>query len=436
MKMNTRWTQYLFALQKSFQKRSRIEFLQPDGSVAFALDNRFKRGYNTRYDTRAFIQDGNLSVNLKNGQRRNASITLSNLDGAFDYAVNRLWFGQQIRLSMGLVLPDGTDFYLPQGVFYILNPQNIFNPNGRTASFELSDKWCYLDGTLFGTLDAALVISKNRYDDNIFKAIASILKFSRFDLDITETDAARIVDAVNPVFPSFYNGKTYTTSNGITVPMTAFPYDVTVDSENGTLADAILEMNTFIAGLIGYDPTGTLRIEPSQDDISDADKPVLWAFSPENPTFLGLSESVKNTEIYNDIIVIGEGAEDSSVWGRASNFDPRSDTNINMIGRKTYKEKNAEFWNPIQCEDIAKYFLKTKTVLQKAISIRSSQMFHLMENRLISVKRTDKKGSPIERHIIQSFSLPIGETGEMTINATSVNDFPIISTTSSKGGTS
>ena len=95
-----RYYQYLSALTKEFKKLAKIEFLQPDNSVAFSLDNNYKRGYRAKFDTRAFIQDGSLNVSLQNGKRRSASITLSNLDGAFDYAINKIWFGQRVRLSM------------------------------------------------------------------------------------------------------------------------------------------------------------------------------------------------------------------------------------------------------------------------------------------------------------------------------------------------
>jgi hypothetical protein len=44
---------------------------------------------------------------------------------------------------------------------------------------------------------------------------------------------------------------------------------------------------------------------------------------------------------------------------------------------------------------------------------------------LVVIRRLDKAGSPFERHLINGFSIPLGQTGEMTINATSVSDFPI-----------
>ena len=56
-------------------------------------------------------------------------------------------------------------------------------------------------------------------------------------------------------------------------------------------------------------------------------------------------------------------------------------------------------------------------------------MFHLVENNLVVIRRIDKEGKPFERHLINGFSIPLGQTGEMTINATSVSDFPIATVT-------
>lgn len=427
-----RYAEYLKTVEAgNFKKLARLEFLQPDGSVAFALDESYKRGYMKGRDSRAFIQEGALNVSLQNGMRRQASVTLSNLDGAFDYNINKLWFGQRIRLSMGVELSDGYEFYLPQGVFYLKNPQNVFSPGARTAQLSLVDKWAYLDGSLFGTLEGTYQVDVGA---DAFEAMAAVLKLSKFTLGTTLNREA-MIDPATPVFTTYYNGKTYLAADSdgsITqnIPMRQVPFTI---SENGgsTLGALILSLNKVVCGMIGYDETGAFRVEPSQDDINDADKPVIWAFTPENSGFLGLTETVKNTDVYNDVIVCGQGLTGTAVYGRATNFDASSDTNVNLIGKKTYREERAEYFNSEQCVSLASWYLKRKTILQKSVSISSGQLFHLVENRLVSVKRTDKAGEPVEKHIIESFSLPIGQTGAMTINCTSVNDYPVITTTSS-----
>lgn len=432
MNGENKYLQYLKAVAKPFKKLTKLEFLQPDNSVAFTLGNiHAARGYMTKYDTRAFIQGGTLNVASNNGQRRNVTVSLSNLDKAFEYAINKIWFGQKLRLSMGLVLPDGTDFYLPQGVFYIKNPQNIYQPGNKQVTFPLVDKWAMLDGTLGGKLTNTFKISSK--DENglrvkVFTAMRSLLRLSKYN-QLETDDLMQMIDNVLPVFTNYYEGKEYDykQSDGSileNISVTDLPYDI-VENVGGTIANLILALNKTFVGICGYNATGAFQVDPSQEDITDNEKAVLWDFSTDNKMFGGFTETIKNTEVYNDVLITGEGMGGGEVWGRATNFDPRSETNVYMVGLKTFYENRAEYWNATQCADLAEWYLKRKSVLQKSITITCSQMFHLIENNLITIRRMDKEGAPVERHLINSFSIPLSETGAMTINATSVNDFPI-----------
>lgn len=405
---------YFKMLRKPFTKLCRLRFLQPDGSTAFALDNN---PLNRR--SGAFLQEGSISVNLQNGQRRTASVTLSNLDAAFDYSVNKIWFGQQIALDEGLILSDGTEYYLPQGVFYISEPQEMFQPNLRTITYPLVDKWSYLDGTLFGRLEGTYEVPVGT---NIFAPVQAILKLDRGN--------GTKIDNVTPVFTDYYNGKTQTLPDGSTASLVESPYTLRVDSDDGTYADVILGLSEMVNGLVGYDQSGALRIDPSQDDVLDTQKPVLWRFSTQEAQLLGATYTVKNTEVYNDYIVLGEQtSEYAQAAGRAQNLDPSSDTNVYLIGRKTYRETATGYYTETQCKDLAGWKLKRTAVLQKAVSISCTQMFHIVENNLVEITRTDKQGSPTERHLIQGFTRPLTSTGEMTISAVSVADFPIATIT-------
>lgn len=368
-----------------------------------------------------------MNVSLNNGLRRTASITISNIDDAFDFSVNKIWFGNKVRLSMGVLLPDGTEFYLPQGVFYFKNPKSIHNPSSRQMTYQLVDKWSYLDGSLFGKIPYSYQINSGT---NIFSEITKLLQLSRLDLKSNVTDPSLMIDNITPVFTNYYNSlpnyqHSYVKPNGETVTesipriLTAYSSTLPVGS---SLAEIAIELNNSLVAWIGYDQTGALRIDASQLDIMDSDKPLLYSFTPNNSTFLGTSTATKDNEVYNDILVSGGGLSDIPVWGRVTNIDPASDTNVNMIGCKTFVEEKSEYVSTEQCLSRAKWLLKRKTIVQKSVSIESGQMFHLMENGLISIERIDKPGSPVEKHLIQSFSLPIGETGSMTINATSVNE--------------
>lgn len=406
---------YLAALRYPFYKLCRLRFLQSDGSTAFSLDNNPK---NRR--SGAFIADGSISANLQNGKRRNATVTLSNLDSSFDYNVNTVWFGTEIAIDEGLVLPDGSEYYIQQGVFAIENPTEAVEPANRTATYNLVDKWSYLDGTLFGNLESTYEVPVGT---NIFQPIEAILALDRGN--------GQPVDGVTPIFTEYYNSKTQALPDGSTANLIDSPYTLRIDSDNGTYADVLLGLAAMVNAWIGYDQTGALRIDPSQDDILDTNKPILWQFSMDEATFLGANYTVRNVDVYNDYIVLGELLDDNSQpAGRATNLDPRSDTNVQTIGRKTFRMSAPGFATDKQCQDLAVWKLKRSTSLQKAITISCSQLFHIEENGLVTIVRTDKPGSPVERHLVMGFTRPLTSNGEMQINAVSVQDFVTATVTS------
>lgn len=411
----TNWPEYEKLIRAgNFIKLCRLRFLNPDGSTAFVLDND---PMNRR--SGAFIASGTLNVNLQNGTRRTADLTVDNRDAEFDYNYNKVWFGTEAALDMGVVLPDGTEFYLPQGVFRIVSPTENVSPEGNTAHFELTDKWAGIDGTLNGVLEASYVVSEGT---NIFSPIATVLLQDRGD--------GQPYDGTAPVFTEYYNGKTQTLQDGSTAALTDAPFELIVDSDDGTVADLVLGLANMVNAWVGYDQSGTLRIDPSQDDIDDSDKPVLWRFSLDESQVTALAYESKIADVVNDYIVVGAMSDSYVQAGaRAQNFDPMSDTNINLIGRRTKRESRAEFATNTICSDYAVWMAKRAAALHKAVTISCNQVFHLDVNNLVEIVRTDKSPAETELHLIQSFSLPFAGDQPMSITATSVNDFPNISVT-------
>lgn len=412
--MGLQYQEYLKALRGSYIKLAKLDFLNPDGGIAFTLDNN---PGNKRAG--AFLQEGSISCNLNNGRRRQASVTLANVTGEFDFAVNKIWFGQQIRLSEGLILPDGTEYYIPQGVFEIEQPGESIEPGGKRVTYSLVDKWANLDGTLGGNLEGAYQIPAGT---DIFAAMASLLRLGRFDMG---SNSSFPIDPLNPIFTSFYNGKTQTLTDGSTANLTDAPYDF-MSGDSGTLAEVLLGLAEMLAAWIGYNQAGRLVVDPSQEDILDESKPVLWDFRAEDKQVLRLNYSVNKGEVYNDVIVVGATGDDfSTARGRAQNQDPASGTCISRIGLKSTRISMPNYYSNDICEAYAEWKLKRFSTLTKAVSIECGQMFHIVENGVITIQRPDKPGAPVERHVIQGFTRPIGQTGSMTIEAISVNDFPI-----------
>lgn len=412
--MDLRYQQYLQQLRADFTKIARLEFLNPDGSVAYVLDNN---ALNAR--SGAFLQSGTITCNKNNGKRRQATVTLSNLDNEYEYAINHIWFGQQIRLSEGLILPNGDEYYIPQGLFEIESPKETLKPGQKQVTYSLVDKWANLDGTLFGNLEDVYRVDAGT---NIFSAIASILQLDRYTMG---NNGSHPIDPIAPIFTDYYNGKTQTLTDGTVVSLINAPYDFLSES-TGTVADVVLGLNEMIAGDIGYNQVGRLVINPSQDDILDTDKPILWEFTQSDKTFLGADYTPKPADVYNDVIVVGATSDTNATpRGRAQNHDSSSDTCVSRIGLKTIRIEMSDYYSDQMCQDYAEWQLKRYSVMSKEMALSCTQMFHIVENELITVERSDKPGNPVERHLVTGFSRPIGQTGAMTINCVSVNDFPI-----------
>ena len=415
MTENEKYLDYLKMLRKPFVKLCRLRFLQPDGSTAFMLDNRIKGA-----KAGAFISDGTITSNWQNGRRTSATITLNNVDGAFDYNFNSVWFGQEVALDEGLILSDGvTEFYIQQGIFLVESPTETVRPAERTVSYNLVDKVAALDGALGGNLDGTYEVAVGT---NIFQPIVALLADDKGN--------GYPVDRVTPIFTEYYNSKTQTLVDGTVVSMATSPYTLRIDGTDGTIWKVIESLAGMVNGWVGYDETGALRIDPSQDDILDSTKPVAWEFSMQEAELLGMTYQVKNTEVYNDYIVIGEQLSDyTQPKGRAQIYDPASPVDIHAIGRKTMRISQAGFGTDQQCKDYAEWMVKRASVLQKAVTISCSQILHLHGNELVTLVRTDKPGNPVERHLVQGFSRSLSGDGEMTINCTSVNDYPVATIT-------
>ena len=112
-------------------------------------------------------------------------------------------------MDEGLILPNGEDFYIQQGVFLIENPTETIEPGNRTVTYPLVDKWAMLDGTLFGNLEGTYEVKAG---SNIFTPIAALLGLPRGN--------GYPVDRVPPVFTEYYNGKTQKLPDGSDAALT------------------------------------------------------------------------------------------------------------------------------------------------------------------------------------------------------------------------
>lgn len=374
----------------------RMEWLNADGTVAYEITQDL---YNTT---------GTLNINYQAGARRSFNIQVHNADKRYDVVINKIWFGQQLRLSLGLNI-NGENYFIPQGIFYITNPTNIYNPSERMVQLNCTDKWAYLDGSLFGNLDGIYQVPLNT---NIFTAIKELLA--------TEKGNGYPIDPIPPLVNNYFLTKMVKLSDGSEVPIINTPYTLRVE-RGSTYADVLLQFNTMLAGMIYYNEYGQMIIEPNDYDLLDRDKEVVWKFTPDNTEMFSKSTEYKFTETYNDIMTFGAVLNGNLATGRATNKNVQSDTCVQLIGTKTKVFEDTNYYADELAQEWAEFLLKQYTVLNKSLNITCSPMYHLDVNKVIEV--TDPDGDyHEEKFLINSLSIPLSYSGSMTVNATSVND--------------
>lgn len=443
---------YINTLNKNPKVAIKVEWLNPDESVSFEFTNSL---YDINVD---------LSVNYQNGSRRTCTLTLNNDRNKFPVNFNNIWLGQKFKLWLGIYIDEKTPFYFPQGVFCVSNPNETFQPQRRSIKINGVDKWAFLDGTLGGKLHGTYQTNIN---DDLYNATKNLLKTSRFDNTFNETDdVSKMIDPVSPFISPTFVGKSvyvlnanstysssqtyYTRSNNIYKVYTyssstnwnkdyaslyiktdAHKCPYTAKVERGkTYADVLLEYATILCAHIYYDVNGRLVIEPmidTADDITDTNKEVVWHYTVEEKTFLGLTQSYNFDKIYNDIIVLGNVTNGYQFKARVQNRNLMSDTCVQKIGLKTKEPiEDNQYYSDAQCKELAMYYAKVDTIMQKSGNISSISLYHLDVNKLVTVSTPNNNMSK-ELFLITGFTL--NSSGTMSVEVTSVNvlkDFSVV----------
>lgn len=392
---------YLYALKKPVLIPClKLEWLNPDDTIAKEITTDL---YNT---------NGMLNVTNQSGCRRTFNLQIHNKDGRYDIDVDKVWLGQKVKLYLGLYINE-TPYFVQQGVFYLTNPTDIINTAENCIQLNCTDKWAFLDGSLFGNLDGIYKVPVN---SNIFKATKELL--------LTDRGNGIPIDSTKPNISTFFNNKMTTLSNGERVPILNTPFTATID-KGQTYADVLLQFNTMLAGVIYYDTVGRLNIEPNEQDLLDRNKEIVYKFDQNNCEILGKSKEFKFTEVYNDIMCIGATTNGFLAQGRATNTNIQSDLCVQRIGKKTKVFEDTNYYTNELCQDWANYLLRENTILQTSINITTVPLYHLDVNKLITITN-EKYHLKEEKFLINSLSIPLG-LGQMTISASSVNELQIAS---------
>lgn len=342
---------------------------------------------------------GSLHAERKNGIRRTMSCslinhTIYNVGNYVPDIVNGVLPPRQpIKLYLGLADENGNEYYIPQGVFFLTDPQISSNLSESIVNLDLSDAFSLFDGTTGGELTRTYIVPLN---SNIYNVINSILQTENYY-------------PLPCILDSKYSSQTT-------------PYTITKGAGSGTFGDILNELALMVSANLYFNTNGQLVLE---QDVNDATKGSVFDFTTANAQYLGATNKYDYTKFYNSILVIGQNVNNGLIYSsEVTDTNLMSPTSVNNIGFKRQKRIEDPNINSTQlCTDRANFELKRAIAIQNEVSISSVLLYHLEVDSVITLTDDNLKFNR-ERFLINGYNIPFGIGQKMTINCVRAIDLP------------
>lgn len=326
------------------------------------------------------VGSGSINVNLQNGSRRSANITLQNEENKYTpNPKGKIWIDTKFKISSGLHI-DGEDFFISNGVYCLSQPEINSYFSETTASFQLSDKWSLADGTLKGTLKADYIVPVGT---NIGDAVKAII--------VTELGEVQSPLIVPTAIVS--------------------PYTLTLN-RGDNFADILIKLAEMISYECYFDKNGQFRFQPV---LEDDKRPVSWEFSTSEVTYLGSTRQFDFTKVKNSVYVFGDNISGSQVQGHAQDNYIFSPTNVAKIDERVLVVEDDIIFTGALADERAAYELRKATIVQESTNLECIPIFHLDCNDIITI---EDEGNDLnrDRYIISGVSMSLDVQSSMKVN--------------------
>lgn len=329
---------------------------------------------------------GSLNISLNEGVRRTCNLNLVNKNNRFNEYFSNLSIGSKFKLYLGDII-NGELYYFEQGVYIFDDPSLISRTSDLRVEISGTDKWSMLNGQNGGVLDGTYTVPSGTLVSKLIK----------------DTLGLQIVnDPIEPLIDEVLQSTTTT-------------YDITKEA-GASVSDIFLEIALNISAYIYYDEKGRLVLKPIEyDDYKGS----IYNFTRSDYNYLGATKIYNYSAIYNSVLVIADNTNSEMPPIKAESInndltDPNSVPNVGF--KKTLLI--TEYTKGITTETIAKeraeWELKKVKARQSSVSITCLPLYNLDVNQIITVS-DNKLSSERERFLINSVSLPIGTSGEATL---------------------
>lgn len=329
----------------------------------------------TLWRERVGVTTGSVTVDMGREERRTIDVTLYNEEDELQYGPGGLWYDKVIKPYRGFRLPNGDTWVTCLGEFMIDTVSRAHFPQiiqitGRDFTKKLQkDKFTQTTAFAAG---ASLV--------DVIRTIATNGGISKFALPgLPNTLSATIVFERN----SERWGAVKQLAN-------SYGYDIYFDNFG------FLTMRTYVDPLTA--PLSYSFFDGSEGNLVDFKK------------------STSDAQLYNHVIVYGDGPDNPLVFGQAENTNPSSPTRISAIGRRTYAYASQFITSNAQANSIALALLSVMGLDQYDVNISSIVVPWLEAGTAVEVITSTDALSDPTRYILSNFTIPF-ELTPMTGNA-------------------
>lgn len=369
--------------------RFRLSMLYPDESFKEDISEYLVNG------------SGTLNITYQQGQRRSLSFTLNNYDGKFtpNGLQGILWLDSKFKLELGMEFANGDIVWNSAGIFVVGQPNATRQQANRTVDVQCYDKFALLDGTLGGVLDSTYQVDEGK---NIYQVIEETL--------LQDNGNGYPIDLTPIVFDSSLKDvKTeYTLSK----------------SPNESFGSLLTDLADMISCDIYYGVEGNLIVRSGIKDISQVNKPTLWAYSDKEWEYVSNITTYDFTKVKNKVTVVGCNLNGDNVYVQtATNTNPQSPTRVAVIGTKQYYIEDSNIYSDALAQQRAEWELNRLSILQQTIQVSSTFMIHLDVNNCIALN-DEFFDYADNRFIIQSLSIPLSTDGSISIECTNIASLP------------
>lgn len=332
---------------------------------------------------------GTLNVALNQGVRRTCGFTLENSTKQYVNLFRGINIASKFKLELG-DLVNGKKIYFPQGVFLFDDPQLVSRGSQRELKITGTDKYSILNGANRGILDSTFIAPLGSIIGDVYRSILA--------LNIVND---RIEPLIDPLLEEL-----------------TIPYDITKNA-GSTVSDMLLDIAFSVSANLYYNVNGNLVLSPYTQDNQ---KGSFYDYTYLDFNYIGASKTKKNSAIYNACQLVADNTQNSLVpiISEAQNNDLSDPNSIPNLGIKKVKPIT-DYVKGITTQDEAdlrtNWELQLASRKQSAITISGVPLYGLDVDNVIRMS-DDFIDSDNERFLLNSFSLPIGTSGEMSLTGT------------------